>query len=67
MQNKNVFLRDPIIYRIVYDKNHLRTRSKFRAYPLYDFANPIIDFLEGINVAVRIHEFHDREPFYKWV
>jgi len=63
--SKNGTMRDPAIYRFV-DCQHLRTKDQFRVYPLYHFACPIVDSLEGVTHALRSNEYHDSEEQYYW-
>lgn len=59
-------LRDPNMFRSAV-ATHYRTADKYKVYPLYDFACPLIDSLEGITHAFRSNEYHDRDALYKWV
>jgi len=61
----NKCMRDPVIFRHV-DVPHARTGNKFKVYPTYDFAVPIIDALEGVTHAMRSNEYTDRNPQYAW-
>jgi len=67
MQSQNKVLRDPTFYRVVADHPHLRTGDKYKAYPTYDFACPIVDSIEGVTHALRSSEYHDRNALYLWV
>lgn len=66
MTSPNINLRDPIIYRIqrVY---HHNTGNKWCIYPMYDFAHPIEDAIEGITHSLCSLEFEDHRPLYDWV
>jgi len=66
MSCKNKAMRDPSLYRCK-DEPHHRTGSKYHVYPLYDFAIPIVDSIEGVTHAMRTSEYHDRNALYYWV
>lgn len=66
MSSPNINLRDPIIYRILY-RDHHRQGSKWCIYPLYDYAHPIQDALEGITHSMCSIEFENHRPLYDWV
>lgn len=67
MTSKNKALRDPSLYRVVLSPPHHRTGSQFKVYPIYDFACPIVDSIEGVTHSLRSAEYHDRNPLYYWV
>lgn len=66
MQSPNMNMRDPVIYRI-YHAEHHRTGNKWCIYPMYDFAHPIEDAIEGITHSLCTLEFEDHRPLYDWV
>ena len=66
MSSPNINLRDPAIYRIKHAKHH-KTGSQWCIYPMYTFAHPIEDALEGITHSICTLEFEDQRPFYDWV
>ena len=62
----NFNMRDPVIYRIRYIEHH-RQGNKWCIYPMYDFAHPIQDALEGITHSLCSLEYEDHRPLYNWV
>ena len=66
MASPNINMRDPIIYRIAHT-NHHNTGDKWCIYPMYDFAHPIEDAIEGITHSICTLEFEDHRPLYDWV
>lgn len=66
MSSPNINMRDPVIYRISHTKHH-RTGNKWCVYPMYDFAHPIEDAIEGITHSICTLEFEDHRPLYDWV
>jgi glutaminyl-tRNA synthetase len=66
MSSPNVNMRDPIIYRISHS-NHHNTGDTWCIYPMYDYAHPIEDAIEGITHSICTLEFEDHRPLYDWV
>ena len=66
MASPNINMRDPIIYRVAHMTHH-NTGDKWCIYPMYDFAHPIEDAIEGITHSVCTLEFEDHRPLYDWV
>ncbi len=65
MSSSNLNMRDPIIYRITNTKHH-RTGDEWPIYPMYDFAHPLSDAIEGITHSLCTLEFQDHRPIYDW-
>lgn len=66
MSSPNINMRDPIIYRVAKIHHH-NTGDKWNIYPMYDFAHPIEDAIEGITHSICTLEFEDHRPLYDWV
>ncbi len=66
MASPNINLRDPVLYRIRHAPHH-RTGDRWCIYPMYDYAHPIEDAIEGITHSLCTLEFEDHRPFYDWV
>ncbi len=66
MSSPNVNMRDPVIYRILHATHH-RTGDKWCIYPMYDYAHPICDYLQGVTHSLCTLEFEDHRPLYDWV
>ena len=66
MASPNMNMRDPVIYRIAHAPHH-NTGDKWCIYPMYDFAHPLEDAIEGITHSICTLEFEDHRPLYDWV
>ena len=66
MASPNINLRDPVIYRILRQTHH-RTGDAWCIYPMYDYAHPVCDYLQGVTHSVCTLEFVDHRPLYDWV
>ena len=66
MSSPNIVLRDPVIYRILHITHH-NTGDKWCIYPMYDYAHPIQDAIEGVSHSLCSLEFKNNRPLYEWV
>lgn len=66
MASPNVHLRDPVLYRVL-KAHHHQTGDKWCIYPMYDYAHPLSDAIEGITHSLCTLEFEDHRPFYDWI
>jgi glutaminyl-tRNA synthetase len=66
MASPNMNMRDPVLYRIKRETHH-RTGDAWCIYPMYDYAHPVSDAIEGITHSICTLEFEDHRPFYDWV
>ena len=66
MASPNINMRDPVIYRVAHMTHH-RTGDQWCIYPMYDFAHPIEDAIEGVTHSICTLEFEDHRPLYDWV
>jgi glutaminyl-tRNA synthetase len=66
MASPNLNMRDPVLYRILRATHH-RTGDKWCIYPMYDYAHPLSDYIEGITHSICTLEFEDHRPLYDWV
>jgi glutaminyl-tRNA synthetase len=66
MASPNINMRDPVLYRIAHATHH-NTGDKWCIYPMYDFAHPLEDAIEGVTHSICTLEFEDHRPLYDWV
>ncbi len=66
MSSPNMNMRDPVIYRVMHQAHH-QTGNTWCIYPMYDFAHPLSDAIEGITHSLCTLEFEDHRPFYDWI
>ncbi|WP_372447206.1 glutamine--tRNA ligase/YqeY domain fusion protein [Paenibacillus cisolokensis] len=66
MASPNINMRDPVLYRIAHAHHH-RTGDSWCIYPMYDFAHPLSDAIEGVTHSICTLEFEDHRPLYDWV
>ncbi len=66
MASPNINMRDPVIYRVAHIRHH-NTGDAWCIYPMYDFAHPVEDAIEGITHSICTLEFEDHRPLYDWV
>ncbi len=66
MASPNINMRDPVLYRIKHEDHH-RTGNKWCIYPMYDYAHPLSDAIEGITHSICTLEFEDHRPLYDWL
>lgn len=66
MSSPNINLRDPVIYRIAHATHH-KTGDKWCIYPMYAFAHPLEDAIEGVTHSICTIEFEDQRPLYNWI
>jgi glutaminyl-tRNA synthetase len=66
MSSPNINLRDPVLFRVIHS-SHYRTGNEWCIYPMYDFAHPIQDTIEGVTHSLCSIEFKDHRPLYEWV
>ena len=66
MTSPNMILRDPVLYRII-NTTHHNTGDNWKIYPMYDFAHPLSDYIEGITDSLCTLEFEVHRPLYMWI
>eukprot|EP01126_Amoeba_proteus_P017727 TRINITY_DN1868_c0_g1_i6.p1 TRINITY_DN1868_c0_g1~~TRINITY_DN1868_c0_g1_i6.p1 ORF type:complete len:687 (-),score=113.55 TRINITY_DN1868_c0_g1_i6:58-2118(-) len=62
----NGTMRDPVIFRVIHNIAHNKTGDRYKVYPIYNFACPVVDSEEGVTHALRSNEYHDSEEQYYW-
>ena len=67
MSSPNMKMRDPLLYRIVKNASHYRTAKEWAIYPMYDFAHPLSDYIEGITHSFCTLEFENNRDIYNWL
>jgi glutaminyl-tRNA synthetase len=67
MSSPNMKMRDPLLYRIIKNATHYRTANKWAIYPMYDFAHPLSDYIEGITHSFCTLEFENNRDIYNWL
>ena len=67
MSSPNMKLRDPLLYRIRQNSDHYRSGTKWSIYPMYDFAHPLSDYIEGVTHSFCTLEFENNREFYDWL
>ncbi|BGI51507.1 MAG: glutamine--tRNA ligase [Buchnera aphidicola (Ceratovacuna japonica)] len=67
MRSKIIVMRDPVLYRIIKNKKHHKTKNKWCIYPTYDFSHCISDYLEKITHSICTMEFLDNKILYNWI
>ncbi len=67
MSSPNMKMRDPLLYRIRKNTNHYRRGDKWCIYPMYDFAHPLSDYIEGVTHSFCTLEFENNREFYDWL
>ncbi|MFT4020556.1 MAG: glutamine--tRNA ligase/YqeY domain fusion protein [Acinetobacter sp.] len=66
MAHPNIHMRDPILYRVLHSAHH-QTGDKWKIYPMYDYAHPLSDAIEGVTHSLCTLEFQDHRAFYDWI
>jgi glutaminyl-tRNA synthetase len=67
MNSPNMKMRDPLLYRIIRDATHYRSGKEWAVYPMYDFAHPLSDYIEGITHSFCTLEFENNRDIYNWL
>ncbi len=66
MAHPNINMRDPVMYRIIHEPPHHRTGSKWKIYPMYDWAHGQNDSMEGVTHSLCSIEYENHRPLYEW-